>query len=167
MTRWNRGIWVLLLGALTGTSAMADMVPATDAQACWGRAYSATHLADNPGQRVAEMRLILATAPDDHVSFQVQAVTTDDPNRIWLTEGGCHRETGADRLTCYVWCDGGGFALEQEAGGDSLLLINDSFVLSSCGADALAADAPFLRLEPDPDHQVFRLYRLRAQMCGG
>lgn len=170
MQIWGRGAAALVFAALFGGTAAAQILPSTGTQSCWGRVYSEAHLAANPGQRVREMRLRLSGERDvDQVSFLVQVVTTEDPNLLWLTDGECHQDAGNPRVSCFVWCDGGGFELEAEAGGDSLLLVNQSFALSSCGApEGLEEEeGTFLRLEPDADHAVFRLYRLRAEMCGG
>ncbi|MCB9946779.1 MAG: hypothetical protein H6842_03000 [Rhodospirillaceae bacterium] len=165
------GRWAVaaVLTALAGGAAAAETLPSAGAHSCWGRVYSDTHLAETPGQRVREMRLTLVNLEDfDQVSFLIQVVSTEDANRLWITDGECRQDAGTPRADCYVWCDGGGFALQAEPDGDSLLLFNNGFVLSGCGSpEGSEDDEAFLRLDADPDHQVFRLYRLREEMCGG
>ena len=150
--------------------AAAQTLPERGERTCWGRAYTQTHLQAHPGQHIQQMILVLDyPAEFDQVNFQVRAVTVDDPYTQWLTDGGCHQEPGSANATCYVWCDGGGFDLAPEAGGDSLLLLNHSFALSSCGEPMESEDDPdaFMRLDADAENETYRLYRLRPEMCGG
>ena len=162
-------VWI---GAAT---AFAQSLPPAGAQTCWGRVYTEAHMQANPDQTVREMRLTIDNrAGDGFIGFVLVAAMRGEWAQYWQTDGGCEQPAGAARPSCYVACDGGGFAVETEAGGDSLLLFNNGFVLTACGSDIeddaendVENEDAFRFLDPTPADQVFRLYRLRAEFCGG
>jgi hypothetical protein len=103
--------------------ALAQMPPAG---ACFGRDYDAAHLARNPQQGVAGLRLwFYDSIPGqaDSRSVAVQARLADQGQARAAGVGGrtlrsdlrCVDEAGAP--TCWIECDGGGFTLGARADG--------------------------------------------------
>jgi hypothetical protein len=142
-----RGLSTICISALAGLAAAPAPAPAwaqvPGPDACFVRSYDDAHLARNPGQGVRALRLWFHDAmrgdPETR-SVIVEAVMADQGQARADGVGGmtlrqtafCTDEGGG---TCFVECDGGGFATAARSGG-GLDIVTDRFAIGeveSCG----------------------------------
>lgn len=145
-----------------------------DTIACFGRAYTAEHLAENPGQRVVEMQIVMdagfAGERDDHVGpsmveTTLRATTRDRYGEIFANTAVCPWNADAGIYECGIECDGGMFEVALADDGTALLTnTNWGFILyGGCGED-IEADRE-VRIPADEDHAAFRLYPVPVEAC--
>lgn len=142
-------------------------------ETCYARDYTPEHLASHPDQRVARMLLwsvvypedVLADQPAGEFPFGIAVQLRSAAKWFWNT-GMCRPE--GDALSCYIECDGGGFAVERDGAASVLLRNREGFAVESCGGGEDTAEPEELdgfRLEPGKDDKVFRLTRLTDAEC--
>ncbi|MEZ5666289.1 MAG: hypothetical protein R3F55_02430 [Alphaproteobacteria bacterium] len=158
--------------ALTATQAGAQM--GYNELACYGRAYTPEHLAAHPGQRVAEIQVLLDGGIDTDppqgdatatVGATVRATIRDRFGEFFANFAICHWDAAGGHYECGIECDGGRFRIE--AADDSTLMLRNpygGFVLyGGCGDDAEEGREVFI--DADAEHAAFRLYPLPAAAC--
>ncbi len=158
---------------------------------CYGRAYTRDHLARHPDQKITAMlvRLVSGRTVLDHTG---QSVTMDDfsadgtfaldielrlrgqGTRTWSNVFTCHG-SGADggKVPCAIDGDGGTIRLSS-AGGDAVLVHNGGFNVNDVsnpvdtpdpeGGGGFFEYASHL-VDPGKDDKVFKLYRMRDEVC--
>lgn len=149
---------------------LAALYPAVpNVPACFGRVYTAGHLADHPKQKVSEiaMRLIDRQAGADpaipgvgHL-FQLR-VRLRGENKLLKALGPCMAEGG--KVFCGVECDGGGIYARKRDDGALILSFDDMWgirMTTTCDED----EADAAELLPGADDKSFRLDPLPASQC--
>lgn len=142
---------------------------------CFARDYPADHLAKNPRQHVASLRISLG--PDPWGNGNIAAIVTGrftDQGRA-RAEGFAKRsfrqaafcgETGG-KITCQVECDGGNFTI-RSAKGDSLEIETRRFTLEVLGVEAEEGCGGLSDLlETGSSKTTYRLTRAPASACPG
>jgi hypothetical protein len=131
---------------------------------CFGREYSASHLAKHPQQLVTGMLVRIYDEPTytPPMGWALK-VTRRGDRRPLLQMGNCRRlELGMkDDLHCFADCDAGEFNVKFE-GRNSLLLKlpRDMSMRQDCGGEENDSV-----LSPGLDDKVFRLERLPSSSC--
>jgi hypothetical protein len=142
-------------------------------EACFGRVYDAAHLASHPKQRVTSFHLAREFTPDpltEDNSWTVENLRDADgeDGRIMVTAYVRFRDkpgvfsnglsclrNDKGLVRCGIDCDGGSFNLK--AGGTSILLENEGFVVvGGCGASEEDQDNLEI-VKPGADDKLFRL----------
>ncbi|MCC2111979.1 MAG: hypothetical protein KDJ16_08100 [Hyphomicrobiales bacterium] len=138
--------------------------------ACYERAYEIGHLTAHPDQKVARMRLehfparFGAIGDDGKIRYEPEnlylriEVVLRDSWRQYENFALCERK--ADKIDCYIECDGGGFSITAGRSG-SILLHNRGIAIIGCDSPDEMAEENVTYLEPEPDDKVFRLDRAR------
>jgi hypothetical protein len=114
---------ILMLAApALGQSPQDQMFP--DASTCYGRSYSAAHLADHPAQRVTDLRL----TPDFRIAdpllgLQVAISLRGAGGGRYEGWGYCENE-GGETLYCAMEGDAGGFTVTPAKGGAVLVRVS-------------------------------------------
>jgi len=161
----------ILLGFYTG-QAPAQM--ADDAIACYGRAYSADHMAANPGQSIVEMQIIMDAGfsgePSDHqgpsmVETTVRAMTRDRFGEFFVNTGVCPWIADQALYECQIECDGGIFRVVLADDGTASLTNTDwGFTLyGGCTVEVEAGRE--IEIPADEDHAAFLLYPMPIETC--
>lgn len=89
---------ILLIAATIGPAV-------AEATGCYGRNYSAEHLAENPGQQVRDIRAKRYSEPDGAVEYiDIKVHFRDDPREFTAST---YCEDRGDRRVCMIECDGG------------------------------------------------------------
>lgn len=162
----------LLIAALTAMQVAAPALaqnPSTEGDPtfmCFARAYTADHMAEHPGQRVAEIQVMLEHAPYDDRSYYnatIRAMLVDRYGAFFANSGSC-QETEEGILDCGIECDGGQFEIRMSDDGTATLLNRQyGFVLfGGCGEEDVQ-DA--IRIEADSEHNAFLLYPVPVDAC--
>lgn len=136
---------------------------------CFTRDYSNAHLAENPNQHVASLKLLFTRGADTMYPrfLQVEGRFADQGRaRLDRVQGQafhqsafCTEEAGQPR--CQVECDGGGLAVHPLR-GDTLDVSTDYFVLEYEGCEALSDLA-----ELGGGETTYRLTRAPESACSG
>ncbi|VDC28581.1 hypothetical protein [Pseudogemmobacter humi] len=154
----------LLAGALFALPAMAEAP-----LGCFARDYSADHLRKNPNQHVAALRLNFHNAPGSpgpvvdvigRFADQGRARRDGLANEYFTQSAFCMDE--GRRTSCYVECDGGGFAI-RALKGDVLEIETDYFRVEGGGGCEGMSDLA----EPGGGKTIYRLTRAPAATCRG
>lgn len=159
----------LALGAGPSFAQLED-----DTIACFGRAYSADHLAAHPGQRVVEMQIVMDAGfsgeRQDHVGpsmveTTLRATTRDRYGEFFANSAVCPWNGDEARYECGIECDGGSFDIALADDGTAILTnTNWGFILyGSCGEDVAASRE--VRIPADEDHAEFRLHPMPVETC--
>lgn len=155
--------WVL--AALLAFSAPAG---AQDVAAgCWARDYSAAHLAANPAQVVAAMRIVVPKAPRSDglrvaVTFSQQGHVAGTAMAGRRIAQGMFCLSDAGPLTCGIECDGGTAVFRPRADG-ALDLVTNYLLLGDpeeCGGIVDLA-------EVSGQSVTYRLYPVDPDLCAG
>ena len=160
-----RAVLAVLIAAQAAAPAWAQDLKEGSVR-CFGRAYSAEHMADHPGQRVVEMTLVLFTQSYDggesHHAI-VRAMMRDRFGEFFANGAIC--DTAEGGFACGIECDGGVFDVDLPADGTAMLRNEDwGFVLyGGCGEDV--AEDRAVRIEADAEHRAFQLYPLPVEAC--
>lgn len=150
--------WIIAAAVLGSCS------QACAADLCFGREYSASHLAKHPQQLVTGMTVRIYDEATRTPPMAWEMKVTRRGDRRALVQGGNCRslEPGSnDDLHCFVDCDMGEFNVKFE-GRNSLLLKlpRDMIMRQDCGGEE--DDSV---LSPGLDDKVFRLERLGSSSC--
>ncbi len=161
----------VLLSALIAIAAPAN----AEVLGCYGRSYSAEHLAANPGQQVQQIRAKRYTEPGDAAEFyDIRVHFRDDP-REFTAATYCQSEGG--RQVCIVECDGG--RVYPVRGKDGKLSLSTEYLRAETD-EALPGqtvgegdcDGPVTRSIADQDAKgegvqtVFVLQPRKSEECG-
>lgn len=134
---------------------------------CFARAYSADHMAAHPGQRVAELQLMLTSAPYDGHSYYdatIRAMLIDRYGAYYVNAASCQEVEGGV-LECGIECDGGLFDVRLDAEDGTAMLMNQQhgFILQGgCGDDG---QMETVRIEADAEHAAFLLHQVPPEAC--
>jgi hypothetical protein len=150
--------------------------------ACFGRTYDASHLADHPKQRVTSLYLFRDLTPDlakedrpdtpeeqriasgveGNFSLMAYVRFRDKPGKQFWHSLGC-RKAEDGRTRCGIDCDGGSFVLKPQE--RALLLENNGFtVIGGCGESEEEAEQRDF-VAPGADDKLFRLDPERISAC--
>lgn len=171
--------------ATSPTATIAETRPpifTADRDACFGRVYDTAHLKAHPRQKVTSIHVLRALEPrheaenwtpdaraealrsfrEDGQATVTALVSFRDRKTTFHNSLSCDRETH-EGVRCMIECDGGSFRLAR-AGGDSLLLHNNGFVLvGGCGEEVEESQERFF--DPGADDKVFRLDARPVAAC--
>lgn len=151
---------------LCAAVAVGYLNPAYAGDLCFGREYSAAHLARHPQQLVTSMLVRIYDEPTftPPMGWSMKVTRRGDRHAL-LQIGNCRRlDLGMkDDLHCFADCDAGEFNVKFE-GRNSLLLKlpRDMSMRQDCGGEENDSV-----LSPGVDDKVFRLERLPSSSCAG
>jgi len=141
-------------------------------EGCFERAYTAEHLAADPGQTVSRLTVgILHNADGEHLIGEaaVSAVFRDEGTRydqylVCWEPGPEDAGAPAGAIACGVECDGGRFyAWEKDA--ERILLRTQGFLVSGDCSEP-GEDAPMRAVKDDgPGETTFLLNRVDPALC--
>ena len=145
----------------------ALLLVAMSAQAeelCYGREYSAAHLAKHPDQLVTAMQLKIYDEPKftPPKGWAIKVFKRGRKDAV-LAAGLCGeaQRPGRSHLHCFGECDGGSFEVQFTGTNEMLLRLDRLRVSSECGGEEEVEE-----LLSGVDDKVFRLDRLPVSACG-
>lgn len=178
MHLFHRLLFVLFFSLASTAEVLPQSFIAHEAENCYRRLYSHTHLARHPNQLVTSMRLALRKlspkvrhAAGDEFEFGMSVIVSLRGNSQelnadtfcrWVTLG---RPNIRRALRCPLECDGGGLVIEPRK-NDIYVHLQDppGFGYIALSAECDAVDES-VYLSSGLDDKVFRLERANAEEC--
>lgn len=157
---------------ISASAAMAQL--ADDTLACFGRAYTADHMAAHPDQSVVEMQIVMDAGfsgePPDHVGpsmveTTVRATLRDRYGEFFANSGVCPWFADGSYYECQIDCDGGLFSIVLADDGTAVLANSDlgMILYGGCGQDV--ADDRWVHITLDGDPPEYQLYPMPIEAC--
>jgi hypothetical protein len=162
------GARAAVAAALIGIVSPAAAQVADGQALCFGRAFSADHLADprNAGLTIVELLVVvdarhLYGVPDTKVT--VRAMLRDQFGEFFSNDGNCSWNAGTAHYECGLASDGGTVEVALNADGSASLINTGGFGLM--GAPVASGDIEGVRIPFDDAHAAFGLFPLPAEAC--
>jgi len=160
-----RALSTICISLFAAQAALAQDIPT----GCFSRVYDAQHLAAQPAQVVEAMWLNIYQDPDSGAepSFWIGALLANQGHagrdgyggQIFSESGYCQ-----DAAHCFVYCDGGGFALTRAEG--DMIEITTSHMRVVSGSDCAADEGQATTLAEVPgEPTTYRLFRSEDHIC--
>jgi hypothetical protein len=147
------------------------LAPVHGRKTCFERTYDADHVKRHPKQKVTALSFQIRyhrhpparAFPDGQRNYYyVLSARVRGENKALYSSGEC--VPGRSGFACSPDCDGGGFGVDLERGGDALLVRLHDRLRMTLGCDGDDEGATY-ELTPGADDKVFRVEKASPSAC--